>query len=380
MRFAAPSRVRSVARDAERPPLVMRCGGFGDMVLVTVLLRQLHARFGKPVDLISSGPWTHPLLDGHPALGRLFIIRSRRMPYWLSSDQRRLVAWLSARGPGPTWYCDLGHGKELLARSGIPDKYTCDARSLPWQLSETFADRYVQLGNHTAPAFEGVLPPAIAAVTRAAQLYVSTAARVEADGWLATHGLQGRTFVVVHPGSRHVARRWLRPRSGASKHWPEERWAQVLRAISERSPEHAILLSGSRSERRMNNEIMALAGVSHVRNVANDTPVRVLLPLLERADSMISVDTGPAHAAAALGCPTVSLFGASGSPILFRPGGATTPAISLTGAVEGDQSMLGISVESVVEAWETLGGRSGREPGGITQSARSVKSRTTTRD
>ena len=86
---------------AERPPLVMRFGAFGDMVLLTVLLRQLHARFGKPVDVISSGPWTKPLLEGQPSLGRLFVIRSRRTPYWLSLDQRRLVAWLRERGAGP---------------------------------------------------------------------------------------------------------------------------------------------------------------------------------------------------------------------------------------------------------------------------------------
>jgi len=91
---------------ARRPPLVMRFGAFGDIVLLTVLLRQLHARFGKPVDVISSGPWTAPLVEGQASLGRLFIIRSRRAPYWLSLDQQRLVAWLRQRGPGPTWFCD----------------------------------------------------------------------------------------------------------------------------------------------------------------------------------------------------------------------------------------------------------------------------------
>ena len=82
-------------------PLVMRVGAFGDMVLLTGLLRHLHARFGKPVDLISSGPWTQPLLDGQASVGTIFLIRSRRTPYWLSLHQKQLVAWLRARGPGP---------------------------------------------------------------------------------------------------------------------------------------------------------------------------------------------------------------------------------------------------------------------------------------
>src|ERR1700761_6688104 len=108
MTVAQPQHVGAPAR-----PLVMRCGAFGDIVLLTVLLRQLHLRFGQPVDVISSGPWTSPLLECEPAIGRLFILRSRRTPYWLSIQQRQLVTWLRERGAGPTWFCDRGEGRGL---------------------------------------------------------------------------------------------------------------------------------------------------------------------------------------------------------------------------------------------------------------------------
>jgi heptosyltransferase-2/heptosyltransferase-3 len=87
--------------------------------------------------------------------------------------------------------------------------------------------------------------------------------------------------------------------------------------------------------------------------VANELPVRTLLPLLERAHSMISIDTGPAHAAAALGCPTVAVFG-SQNATLYRPGGATTPAVAVTGVVDGAQNILGITAEAVIAAWLDL--------------------------
>jgi ADP-heptose:LPS heptosyltransferase len=335
------------------PPLVMRFGAFGDMVLLTVLLRQLHARFGKPADVISSGPWVRPLLEGHPDVGRLFLIRSRRTPYWFSPPQQALNKWLCERGPGPTWFCDLYRGKELLSRAGIPEGYICDSRSFAWQRDESFADRYVRLGNETPAAFAGRLPPPLPAVVRAAQIDVSSEARAEADVWLRGLGLGDRPFMVIHPGSRHVARRWLRSRAGASKYWPEERWGQVIKAVRDLRPEQAILLSGTPAERGLNEDIMGFAGVPDVHNVATDLPIRRLLPVLERASSMISVDTGPAHAAAALGCPTVSLFGTAPSA-LYRPGGSTTPAIALTGTVEGLQNIMGITVETVVAAWRDL--------------------------
>jgi heptosyltransferase-2/heptosyltransferase-3 len=338
---------------AERPPLVMRFGAFGDMVLLTILLRHLYERFGKPVDVISSGPWTAPLLDGQPWMGRLSIVRSRRTPYLLSVDQWRLVSWLRERGAGPTWYCDRELGIELLNKGGIPTDYICDARSFKWTPEEGFADRYIRLGNASPAAFEGLLPPARPESSRSAHLILSEAARSEAGEWLAERGLAGRPYIVVHPGSRHIARRTIRSRAGAEKYWPEERWAQVLRSVSDLRPDHALLLTGTKAERKFNDAIAARVGLSQVKNAADELPIRTLLPVLERAHSMISVDTGPAHAAAAIGTPTVAIFGPA-SPILFRPGGATTPAVAVTGSINGTQSILGITPEAVIDAWLAL--------------------------
>jgi ADP-heptose:LPS heptosyltransferase len=85
-------------------PLAVRCGAFGDMVLLTALIRVLHAEFHSPVDIVTSGSWSEPLLRGQPGVGEVWSVRSRKTPYWLSADQRRIVGLLRARGAGPTWY------------------------------------------------------------------------------------------------------------------------------------------------------------------------------------------------------------------------------------------------------------------------------------
>jgi len=343
----------SAARDAQRPPLVMRCGAFGDMVLLTVLLEQLHARFQQRIDVIASGPWSQPLLSGHRAVGRIFILRSRRTPYWLSPTQRRLVGWLRARGAGPTWFCDRGEGRALLARGGIPADYVCDSTAYPFLDGENFADRYLRLGALTPPAFAGLLPPAVPGVARAAHLEVSDAARAELDRWLAGRGLAGREYMVIHPGSRHVARRRFRARSGASKYWPEERWAEVVRGVRAQRPQQAIVFSATGAEGAFVADVLRLCGSAGTVDATDELPPLRLLALFERARSLIAVDTGPAHAAAALGCPTVALFGHI-DPWLYRPGGATTPAVTLTGEVDGRPSILGIEPAQVIEAWQRL--------------------------
>jgi hypothetical protein len=49
----------------------------------------------------------------------------------------------------------------------------------------------------------------------------------------------------------------------------------------------------------------------------------------------------------------VALFGTA-SPALYRPGGTTTPAVALTGMVEGRQSILGITPQIVIDSWLDL--------------------------
>jgi heptosyltransferase-2/heptosyltransferase-3 len=137
------------------------------------------------------------------------------------------------------------------------------------------------------------------------------------------------------------------------KYWPEDRWGQVINRVRALQPDHAVFLTGTTNERAFNEDIRASSGATEVYNMAGDLEIQTLLPLLERAHSIISVDTGPAHAAAALGCPTVALFGPANAT-LFRPGGATTPATALTGTVNGIQSILGITVDAVIEAWTSL--------------------------
>ena len=89
-----------------------------------------------------------------------------------------------------------------------------------------------------------------------------------------------------------------------------------------------------------------------MHNLAHELPIPRLLALTETAHGMVSVDTGPAHAAAALGCPLVVLFGAA-SPKKWRPLGPGT--ILTLGGEKAEQSRVDdIPAEAVIEAWQSL--------------------------
>ena len=145
----------------------------------------------------------------------------------------------------------------------------------------------------------------------------------------------------------------LRRRASNTKYWPEERWGAVIRGVRAALPDAALLLLGVREEYGLNEDIARAAAVDDLHNVADDLPIPILLPLLGRCHSLVSVDTGPAHVAAVLGCPTAALFGVA-DPKRFRPGGVSTPVAVVTGSIGGKPDILGIEPQAVLAAWRQL--------------------------
>ena len=340
------------------------------MVLLTALIRVLHARFRAPVDIVTSGPWSEPLLRGQPGVGDIWSVRSRKTPYWLSRDQQRLVRCLTARGAGPTWYCDGSDAaRPLLTRAGIPEELIVDVKNHPLLPGEHATEQWRRLAQimpaaiaaraAALPEGAGFANAALAAaelatVTPGCYLQVGESQRIDLDSWLRARGLSAAPLILVQAGNKRTMRRGLRRLAVNNKYWPSERWAEVLRRVRLQCPHHAIVLLGTGPEYTLNQELAALANIEGLHNAADDLPIPRLVALLARAAGLITVDSGPAHAAAAVGCPLVVLFGKA-LPSLYRPWGTAGADVKvLCGEVAGQPDMLGIDERSVVEAWSGL--------------------------
>jgi heptosyltransferase-2/heptosyltransferase-3 len=161
-------------------------------------------------------------------------------------------------------------------------------------------------------------------------------------------------LILIQIGNKRTMRRGLRRLAVNHKYWPNERWAQVLREVRLQCPDHTIVLLGTGPEYALNQEVAALANIARLYNAADDLPIPRLVALLARAVGLITVDSGPAHAAAAVGCPLVVLFGKA-LPSLYRPRGTAGADVKvLCGEVAGEPDMQGIEARSVIEAWSDL--------------------------
>jgi heptosyltransferase-2/heptosyltransferase-3 len=183
---------------------------------------------------------------------------------------------------------------------------------------------------------------------------VTESERAALQRWLQGHGWAARPLVLIQPGNfRSMSRgrdRW-RGAKVDDKAWPLEDWVSLVRKINASLPEGLIVLCGAPQEGPMLEQIRLAAALPPV--VVAELPMRRLLALCELADSMISVDTGPAHAAAALGLPLLVLYGAE-SPRQWLPRSPTgSPVVALGGPprlTRVDQ----ITVEQVFDQWDAL--------------------------
>lgn len=346
--------MRELSGRGERP-LVVRCGAFGDMVLITALIRDLAQSFGCDVDVLTSGPWSEPLLRGQAGVGEILTVRSRKTPHWLSLDQQSVVRRLRSRGAGPTWFCDGNDAaRSLLTRAGLSDEFIVDVKDHPLLPGEHATEQWRRLARIMPAAlrYAGTMETP-ASGSGGCHLDVDERQREDLRTWLNARKLRA-PLLAIQAGNKRTMRRGLRRLGVNSKYWPEERWAAVLRHLHVRHPEHAIVLLGTGPEYRLNEQIAALAGIDRLHNLADDLPVPRLVALLGCAEGLITVDSGPAHAAAAVACPQVVLFGKA-STSLYCPWGMNGADVKvLTGQLDGRADMLGIGTADVITAWDGL--------------------------
>lgn len=106
-------------------------------------------------------------------------------------------------------------------------------------------------------------------------------------------------FVVFHPGTR-----WLR------KRWPVAHWVELGRWLAARGFQIVISAGPDEEEIGLARQLETTIGVGTV-STGGRTNWRQLAGLLHRARLFVGVDTAAMHLAAACQCPTVAIFGPS---------------------------------------------------------------------
>jgi heptosyltransferase-2/heptosyltransferase-3 len=331
------------------------------MVLLIPMLKALQQRYGQSCELVSSGPWTAPLMDRVPACGPLHLLTSRRAPYFFNRSQWQLVDALRRRPAGPVYVVEPDEKPlSLLRRGGVGPEWICSLRDLPRLPGEHIAAHALRLAHQTPAALRSESTPnGGPALAPDARPTLRAADRQDCADWLERKRLVGPPLVLVQPGNKKTMKGGDRQRASNAKYWPETHWADVITGVRQLLPSSRVLICGAPSERPLAEDIvrqMRSPG-DEVIIATDDLPIPRLLALQERAHSMITVDTGPAHTAAAMGCPEVVLFTrqAHCAADLYAPLPTSAPVkVLLPEDPAPDAGLSSIKPDTVLLAWHEL--------------------------
>jgi heptosyltransferase-2 len=243
-------------------------------------------------------------------------LRARR-PFWLVDIQStpRSAAFGSLLRPDRTFRWRKDYLRRFLLVHAKVDRYSRPISSV--------AERY----------FAAVAPLELRPDGGGLDLILTEAERAQADRLLAAVA-EGRQEA-ADAGIGDESGGWLAVAPGArwaTKRWPPESFAAAARAIAaERS--WKVVLLGSAEDATAAGALGALlraAGI-HALDLSGRLELRESAAVLARSALLLTNDSGLMHAAAALGVPSVAVFGSTVSQLGFVPYRARARVVEVDG-------------------------------------------------
>ena len=307
----------------------------GDMVLALPALRALRAAWPRARLTFVTGPLCEGLLRQHPDIDRLVVYRKQRM--WRPWRLLRFVGDL--RRPRPDLALVLGTvsfsvTSALLAwASGA--RIRVGVTSLPFGSELSRALYHIELPLAPAGLHEvehnlvplrslGIPAPIVLPVLVPPAAAVERARRFLADAFPGVAG----PVVVVHAGAGKDANMW-----------PVQHFAALAAALTAAplagtpgaaSAVRLVCSEGPRDAGPVAELLSRLPGAVRWRASLGET-----LGLLALADLFIAGDTGMAHVAAAVGAPTLAVFGPTDARRWAPAGKRVRCVVSATGSIAG---------------------------------------------
>lgn len=299
--------------------LILKPSSLGDVIQALPVLRllKLHWRHAEIYWWIDSA--LAPLLEGDPDLAGVVRFERKRWTkpqYWPEMFQS--VRWLRQQN------FDLVIDLQCLARSAI-FAWLSNGRTLIG-LDEI---------REGARGFYDIAVPRKSFYTHAVDWYLSVLPRLNVPvhnefAWLPPRpavaaeirrkwpdapgvesGVQNSGGLQGPPHSALRTPHWVALQPGArwqNKRWPVEKFAELVRQLTQTHPAARFAVLGDKNDRLL-GDIIVEAAPGRCLNLCGQTTLSEMVEWIRRCDLLITNDTGPMHAAAAMGKPLIALFG-----------------------------------------------------------------------
>jgi lipopolysaccharide heptosyltransferase II len=277
--------------------LILKPSSLGDVVQALPVLRLLKCHLPASEIFWWIDSALAPLLEGDPDLTGVVRFERQRwaaLQHW--PEMLRSLRWM--RTQNFDWVIDL----QCLARSG----------AFAWLANGQFLIGLDEV-REGARGFYDVAIRRPSFHTHAADWYLAVLPRLGVPVHKNFQWLPERPAIAAAIQSKWPTdgARWIAIQPGArweNKRWPVEFFAGLVRLLAKKFPDTRYAILGTAEDQPL-GETIARTGGQRCLNLCGQTSLLEMVEWLRRCELMVTNDTGPMHAAAALGKPLVALFG-----------------------------------------------------------------------
>jgi len=268
----------------------------GDAVLAIPAMKAIRAKFPEAEITLLVRPWVAGLFTSAPFIDRAWV---EPLPSSLGGWLRMASGIRAKRFDMAVLFPNSFESAAMAFIGGVPKRvgYARDGRS--WLLTNRVK---CASGKRHQVHYYLELANALSAVVDAPSIEIEATnhEKAEARALLGSAGVSdGSRFMALNPGAAY----------GSAKRWGEDRFAETADTLGAEFNLETVII-GSEAERPIAEEIRSRMHRPAV--VLNGrTSLETLIGVISKAELMITNDSGPMHIAAALGVPTVAVFGAT---------------------------------------------------------------------
>ena len=286
----------------------------GDVVMAMPGFDALRRNFPRSHIAVLARPWVAALFESHPGADEVIPYNRGQGLFKDLGERIRVIRLIRNRGFDLALLFQNAFEAALLAYlGGVPLRvgYNTDGRRL--LLSRAVIRNREILKKHQVEYYLAILRAMDwEAPTGNPSLHVGEKEAQAVRGLLSSQGIGDGDFLVGLSAGAIF---------GPAKRWPVERFAAIADRSIERWGARTVLLGSEKD----GTTCMALSGAMkhEAVNFCGKTSLGEAMALIERCGLFLSNDSGLMHVAAALGVPTVAIFGST-NPVATGPRGKWT--------------------------------------------------------
>lgn len=304
---------------SSRRILIVRIGAIGDVLMATPLISALRKAFPDSRIGFLTSHYAASLLHHNKEIDALYTLKYRKLPYWISIEKQHLTKEMQREKWGAVFllesnpvFADLAKRFDANVIYGFnpppPPFNKGGFKGITFAPDSHVISNFIKLGSLLGKNL-GEFPMRLSWKKEASDKVMGFLNELPVN----------TPRVAIHAGFGPARKKGI-----GVKSWPIERFRETIVRLH-REASASFVLTGSSKEFGINETIREGLKIP-LLNLAGRTTIPELGALLKEMNLAISIDSSPAHIAAAVGTPLIVLWGPA-IEAKMRPWSLDSPVI-----------------------------------------------------